>query len=46
MIHQLIYLILNYIKKPNSFSNAYIAYRIMLPIHKIILLSVENKIQN
>ena len=45
MIHQLIYLTLNYIKKLNSFSNAYIAYRIMPTIH-IIVASFENKIQN
>jgi len=45
MIHQVIYLILNYIKKLNSFSNVYIAYRIMPTIH-IIVATLENKIQN
>ena len=33
-----------YKKKPNSFSNAYIAYRIMRTIHINIVLPFENKI--
>jgi len=36
--------ILNYIKKLNSFLNAYIAYRIM-PTSHVIVASFENKIQ-